>query len=125
MRFARIVFWIAGVFGVLLVTPLYFLFDLAGRMDPPPITHPQFYYGFVSVVLVWQLVYMTIATDPVRFRPFMILALLAKASYVVTLLVLYLRERVSAATAATGAPDLLLGALFLIAFLRTSPKLQS
>jgi hypothetical protein len=125
MRFARIVFWIAGVFGVLLVTPLYFLFDLAGRMDPPPITHPQFYYGFVSVVLVWQLVYMTIATDPVRFRPFMILALLAKASYVVTLLVLYLQERVSAATAATGAPDLLLGALFLIAFLRTSPKLQS
>ena len=64
MKFARIVFWIAGAFGVLILAPLYFMFDLVGRQDPPPITHPEFYYGFVGVTLVWQLVYMLIATNP-------------------------------------------------------------
>ena len=33
-------FWIAGIWGVLVITPLYFMFDLIGRNDPPPITHP-------------------------------------------------------------------------------------
>lgn len=42
MRFARMVFWIAGVWGVLLITPLYFLFDLIGQKDPPPSPTPDF-----------------------------------------------------------------------------------
>ena len=48
MKFAKIVFWIAGIWGVLTLTPLYFMFDLIGRKDPPPITHPAFFYGFVG-----------------------------------------------------------------------------
>lgn len=118
MKFAKIVFWSASVFGVLLLTPLYFMFDLAGRVDPPPITHPQFYYGFVGVALVWQFVYFTIGTDPVRFRPMMILAALAKGSYGGALLVLYLQGRVSPVQAATGLPDALLIVLFIAAFLK-------
>src|SRR5229473_1453770 len=54
MRFAKIVFRIAGIWGVLIITPLYFMFDLIGRKDPPPITHPGFFYGFVGVALVLQ-----------------------------------------------------------------------
>lgn len=119
MKFAKIVFWAAGAFGVLLLTPLYFTFDLAGRLDPPPITHPQFYYGFVGVALVWQFVYCAIATDPVRFRPMMILSALAKGSYVGTLLVLYFQDRISPVQAATGIPDSLLMVLFVAAFLKT------
>ncbi len=38
MRFAKIVFWVAGIWGLLVLTPLYFMFDLIGRNDPPPIT---------------------------------------------------------------------------------------
>src|SRR5580658_6721999 len=119
MKFAKIVFWCGGAFGVLLLTPLYFMFNLAGRLDPPPITHPQFYYGFVGIALVWQFVYMTIASDPVRFRPMMILSVLAKGSYVGALLVLYLQHRVSPLQAATGLPDALLMALFVAAFRKT------
>ncbi len=62
------------MFGVLLVAPVYFLFDMAGRLDPPPITHPQFYYGFVGVARVFQFVYFVTGTDPVRYRPMMILS---------------------------------------------------
>ena len=48
MKFAKIVFTVAGVWGVLLLMPLYFMFDLIGRQDPPPITHPAFFYGFAA-----------------------------------------------------------------------------
>ena len=119
MKFAKVVFCLAGALGALLIAPLYFMFDLAGRLDPPPITHPQFYYGFVGVVLVWQLVYFTIGTDPVRFRPMMIISTLAKGSYVGALLVLYLEDRISPVQAATGLPDALLMVLFLAAYLKT------
>lgn len=40
MRFARIVFWIAGIWGLLVISTLFFMFGLIGRQDPPPITHP-------------------------------------------------------------------------------------
>ena len=54
MKFAKIVFWVAGIWGLLVLTPLYFMFDLIGRNDPPPITHPGFFYGFVGLGLAWQ-----------------------------------------------------------------------
>jgi hypothetical protein len=37
MRFAKIVFWIAGVWEVLVVTPLHFILDIIGRGRSDPI----------------------------------------------------------------------------------------
>jgi hypothetical protein len=45
MKFAKIVFRVAAIWGVLVITPLYFMIDLIGRKDPPPITHPAFSTG--------------------------------------------------------------------------------
>ncbi len=81
MKFAKIIFYIAAIWGILILTPLYFMFDLIGRQDPPPITHPGFYYAFVSVGLAWQIAFFIIARDPVRFRPLMIAAILEKFGY--------------------------------------------
>jgi len=39
MKFAKVVFWGAGIWGVLTLAPLYFIFDMIGRQDPPAITH--------------------------------------------------------------------------------------
>ena len=36
MKFAKIVFLIAGVYGLLVLTPLYFLEDKIGRAAPRP-----------------------------------------------------------------------------------------
>ena len=119
MKFARAVFGIAGAFGVLALAPLYFMFDLVGRQDPPPITHPQFYYGFAGVALAFQFVFLAIARDPMRFRPMMIPSMLEKVSYVGALLVLYLENRISVLQAATGVPDALLGMLFAAAYMKT------
>jgi len=38
MKFAKIVFWAAGIWGVLILTPLFFIFNSIGRNDPPPVT---------------------------------------------------------------------------------------
>jgi hypothetical protein len=120
MKFPKVVFWIAFVWGVLVLTPLYFMFDLIGRQDPPPITHPAFYYGFVSVALAWQFAFMVIARDPVRFRLMMIPSVLEKFGYGAVLLALYSQHRLHASDLLFGGVDILLGVLFLLAFFRIS-----
>ncbi len=119
MRFAKIVFTIAGVWGLLVLTPMYFLFEAVGRRYPPPITHPDFYFGFVTVALAWQVAFLVIARDPARFRPLMVAAMLEKFGYVASLAALYASGRLQLAQAAPGAPDLVLGLLFVAAFVRT------
>jgi hypothetical protein len=120
MKFAKIVFWIAGIWGVIVLTPLYFIFNLIGRQDPPAITHPGFYYGFVSFGLAFQLVFFVIARDPVRLRPIIIPAMIEKFGGGATFVVLYLQHRLTPGDLALGCIDLLFGMLFVAAFLKTS-----
>jgi hypothetical protein len=119
MRFARNVFYIAGIWGLLIVTPLYFMYDTIGREYPPPITHPDFYYGFIGVTLAWQLAFLIIGSDPVRFRPLMIAAVLEKFSYMATLSTLYVQGRLQFGQFAVVSPDAILGVLFAVAVLKT------
>jgi len=118
MKFAKIVFWVSGIWGVLVLTPLYFIFDRIGRQDPPPITHPGFYYGFTGVALAWQFAFFVIATNPQRFRPMMIPSVLEKLAWGITVVVLHLENRIRSADVGLGAVDLLLGLLFLIAYFK-------
>jgi hypothetical protein len=122
MKFAKIVFWIAGIWGLLVITPLYFLFDLIGRNDPPPITHPGFFYGFAGVALAWQIAFLFIARDPVRYRPLMIASILEKASFSSAVFVLVFQGRMHSSDLVFGGTDLLLGLLFVIAYVKTPPR---
>jgi hypothetical protein len=119
MTFSKWVFAVAGVWGVLVVPPLYFLFDTVGRMNPPAVTHPEFYYGFIAVTLAWQLAFFVIASDPARFRLLMLPAICEKMLYVATLVTLSIQGRIATSQLPFGAVDFLLGALFIAAYLRT------
>lgn len=119
MRFAKIVFWCAAAWGFVTLIPLYFLFDTIGRRSPPPVTHPDFYYGFLAVALAWQIAFALIATDPLRFRLMMLPSVLEKFGYGATLAVLYLQHRLYPSQLVFGGMDALLGILFLVAFLTT------
>jgi hypothetical protein len=121
MRFAKYVFRSAGIWGVAIVTPLFFLYDTVGRQYPPPVTHPDFYYGFASVTLAWQVAFLLIATDPMRFRPIMLAAILEKFGYLATLSTLYIQGRVQFGQLAVVSPDAILGMLFIAAFIKTAP----
>ena len=119
MRFARIVFVGAGVWGIVVLTPFYWLLDVTGRHYSPPTDYPQFFYGFFSVAMAWQIAFLIIGSSPTRFRPLMIPSMLEKFSYVITLGVLYGQARISATDAQAAVPDLLLGILFIVAFAKT------
>jgi hypothetical protein len=105
MKFARRVFAVAGIWGLIVVPPLYFLIDTVGRQYPPPVTHLDFYYGFIAVTLAWQVAFLVIATDPVRYRPLMPAAMVEKFLYVVTMATLFGMGRVQAGQAAVAIPD--------------------
>jgi hypothetical protein len=119
MKFARLVFFAAGTWGVVVLTPLYFLFDAIGRRHPSPITYPQFFYGFLSVAMAWQFAFFVIASDPGRFRLMMIPSMLEKFGFVISMGVLYLQSRITASDVIPVAADLVLGVLFAIAFAKT------
>ena len=119
MRFARIVFVGAGVWGIVVLTPFYWLLDVTGRHYSPPTDYPQFFYGFFSVAMAWQIAFLVIGSSPTRFRPLMIPSMLEKFSYVMTLGVLYGQSRISATDAQAAVPDLLLCILFIVAFAKT------
>ena len=119
MKFAKVVFWAAGIWGVLVITPLFFIFDLIGRNDPPPVTHPGFYYGFVTTALAWQIAFFIIARDPVRLRPFIIAAIIEKFGYGIAVFVLYLQQRIHPGDLVFAGVDALLGCLFVVAYQKT------
>jgi hypothetical protein len=119
VKFQKLLFRIAGIWGVVLLAPLYFIFDLIGQQDPPPITHPAFYYGFAGVALAWQVAFFIIASDPVRFRPIMIPSILEKIGYGGAVVILYGQGRMHSQDLAFGVADLLFAVLFVIAYVRT------
>ena len=115
MKFARVVFIGGGVWGVTVLTPLYWLFDITGRRYQAPVDYPHFFFGFVSVAMAWQIAFLIIGSNPVRFRALMIPAILEKLGFVSTLAVLHAQSRISAVDAEAAVPDLMLCVLFVVA----------
>ena len=101
------------------------MFNLIGRTDAPPITHPGFFYGFVGLALSWQIAFFFIATDPVRFRPLMIPSVLEKVSYSAAVFVLVQQGRMHSSDLVFAGTDLLLGVLFVVAYVKTTPRAVS
>jgi hypothetical protein len=119
MKVARWIFGIAAVYGILVIAPLYFMEARIGHDDPPAITHPEYFYGFVGITLAWQVVFLLIAREPARYRPLMLASVLEKLAWGVAAIVLFQQQRVSGMTLGFGGVDLSLGALFVVAFFLT------
>src|SRR5262245_53304176 len=121
MIFAKRAFLFAGIIGLMMLLPQYFLEEQIGRNYPPPISHPHQFYGFVGVAVAWQVAFLVIASDPVRFRPMMIPAVLEKLSFGIPAAVLFMTGRSPGVIFGAGMFDLFLGLLFVLSFLRTAP----
>ena len=119
MKFAKTVYILAGLWGFIVLLPIFWLVDISGHHYAPPPAYPQFFYGFLMVALAWQLAFLIIGSDPLRFRPLMIACMFEKFSYVVLLIVLYSQARISYADLQAAVPDGVLGTLFVISFLKT------
>ena len=119
VRFARWVFRIAGIYGLIVVVPAFFLEDLVVSMSPPALTHPEHYYGFLSITVAWQVAFLVIATDPLRYRWMMVPAMVEKFLFGGVMAMLYLNGRASLATLGPVVNDTVLGIFFVAAFVRT------
>lgn len=122
MKFAKITFLIAGIYGLIVLLPLYFMEQQTGRDYPPPITHPEYYYGFIGVAVAWQLVFLVMSRDPARYRPIMLAAIVEKVSFGIPVAILYSQQRVSPFIVGGAMIDALLGVLFLVAYFRTAQR---
>jgi hypothetical protein len=97
---------------VVVLTPLCFLVDLAGRQYGAPTDHAQFFYGFLSVAMALaDRVFLVIGSSPAGFRPLMIPTIVEKLGHVAGVAVLYGQGRISVAHATAAAPDSLLRVL--------------
>lgn len=119
MKFSRIVFGMAVACGFLVLPSLYFLLGRIDRDAPPPVTHPEFYYGFVGLALLWQMVFVLIARDPVRYRPVMLIAILEKFIYTVPVVLLYLQGQVHPKILGPSLVDPVFGVIFILAYFRS------
>jgi hypothetical protein len=119
--FAKRVFQIAGLWGLFILSLAYgaYLLGLEGATidtDRPDIVH-----GFFLVALAWQVAFLFIATDPVRYRPLMLAAMLEKFPFTLAVLVLYANGQVPVTMLVLGLIDGILGVLFSIAYIWTDP----
>ena len=115
-KFSSRIFLGAGIYGIVALAPQYFLEEKLGTDFPPPLTHPEHFYGFIGVALAWQFVFLIIARDVQRYRLLMLPAILEKLSFGLAALVLHAQGRVGMFVAGAGMIDLSLAVLFVLAF---------
>lgn len=119
--FARRVFKIAGIYGLIALLPMYLL--ETGRLPGPRVelTRPSDFYGFVGVALIWQLVFLVIAKDPRRYRALIPLAVLEKLVFGIPVLLLYAAGRVGNDVLTFGTIDLVLAVFFFLSYRTVAP----
>ncbi|HTK28565.1 MAG TPA: hypothetical protein VL309_03385 [Vicinamibacterales bacterium] len=121
MQFAKRVYVGAGIWGVLILPPLYFLTASVSPQHPSVISDPLFYYAFLTVALAWQFGFFVIGSDPVKYRPMMFPSLIEKFGHVLTVCIVYAEGRTGAGDVVAAVPDLVLGILFVFALAKTAP----
>jgi hypothetical protein len=119
MRFAKMVFLIAGIYGLLILAPIYFMEGRIGRDTPPAITHPEYFYGFLGAGLAWQVLFLVLSTNPSRYRAMILPSILEKVAYGIALIVLFSERRLPFSVLAIGSVDWIFALLFLVAYVKT------
>jgi len=119
MRFAKIVFLVAGIYGLLILAPIYFMENKIGRETPPAITHPEYFYGFLGAGLAWQVLFLVLSTNPSRYRAMILPSILEKVAYGIALIVLFSERRLPFSVLAIGSVDWIFAFLFLVAYVKT------
>ncbi|MCA9235552.1 MAG: hypothetical protein KDA44_08765 [Planctomycetales bacterium] len=115
-------FHYAGIYGLIVLLPQYFLEGRLGREFPPPTNHPEHFYGFVGVAAAWQVAFLIIARDPVRYRPMMLAGSLEKFGFGIPAVVLFLQGRLAGGVLPFALVDLVMGTAFVAAWRATDGR---
>ncbi|HMN61454.1 MAG TPA: hypothetical protein PJ988_13865 [Anaerolinea sp.] len=75
MKIARWIFLAAGVLGLVPLAPIFYELARGGQdMLPDGGSMGLFIYIFLALYTFWQIFYLILAANPMRFRPMIILA---------------------------------------------------
>ena len=120
IKAARWIFLAAAIYGFP-VLGLWF-FHTPAMVGRASWQQPEIYYGFAGVGLAWQAVFVLIASDPIRYRPLMLIAAFGeKFFFAGILVVLLLRHIARPHWIPPAVMDFSLGVAFLIAYFLTDP----
>jgi hypothetical protein len=122
LTLARRIFLVSAIYGVLILTPMFFMESYIGRNMPPAINHPEFFYGFICLALASQGLYFLVASDVQRFRPVILVGVAGKVSFALAVLILYIQGRTPAQFFGGPVIDVLIAALFLWVYFGTAEK---
>jgi hypothetical protein len=119
---SRIFRW-AAIYGFIVLLPMFLFEKRFGQENPPALTHAELYYGFVTLAVAWQVGFLIIGSDPVKFRLMMIPAMIEKFGWgVVAFGLAALGRAVPASTLAFAAVDMALGSAFIYAWRCTAKR---
>ena len=90
-----------------------------GVDTPPAITHPEFFYGFVGVAIAFQIVFLIISRDPLKYRLMIVPSVVEKFSFGIAVAILFALDRVGAQMFAAAMIDSVLGVLFVASWFKT------
>lgn len=115
----RRVFQVAWIWGVLTLTPMFFLELQVSTASGRAIAHPEYFYGFIGLALVFQAIFFLIARDPLRYRALIVVGVFEKAAFAIPAAVLVALGRADAGILFFAATDTILGAAFVWAFVKS------
>ena len=119
MIFAKRVFQIAGLYGLIIIALGYGAYLYEGNEFLLNNPRAEYVHGFFLVTFAWQIAFLIIATDPLRYRMLMLAAMLEKLPFTLAILLLFARGNVGITMLTFGLIDGVLGLLFCIAYMLT------
>ncbi|HTH81564.1 MAG TPA: hypothetical protein VL490_01440 [Mucilaginibacter sp.] len=117
IKMVQYIFLISGVYGILMLLPQFFRENIFA-----PLTHPEFFYGFLIVTMGFQAIFLLIASNPARYRQAMLVCLIPKAGFVSTCYLLFIQNRLAKDMFITSFGDMLMLLLFCYSYIITSAK---
>ena len=122
MKSTKYIFIVAGVYGLIVLLPMYFSESRFNADFPPAITHPEYFYGFIGIGVAWQILFLLIAINPLRYKLMMIPAIIEKFSFGAAVIILFSQQRAPIMILSSAIIDLLFGILFIFAFFKTKEE---
>lgn len=120
IAFARRFCRFAGWYGILGLIPLLFMETKFGSHYPPPVSHPEFYFGFISIALSWHVAFLILSRNPLAHRTFLIPAGLEKLAFASSCIALFTFGKAPSFVALFGGIDLCFAGGFFYAFWKLS-----
>jgi hypothetical protein len=116
---ARWIFLVAAIYGIPVLGVWFFHTPaMVGRASSQ---QPEIYYGFAGLGVAWQIVFLLIASDPLRYRPLMLIAAICEKFFFAGMLVVLLIKHIARRHWIPPAViDGFLGVMFVAAYLITA-----